>query len=166
MDYSLSLPMTKEDNINYQGVVEVTNQTGDNKLYEDTYKIAKYFKRELNYDRVPFELSGISSKPYSTLLFTQIDYDLKAAEEDNHYTIYGACYFNKVNLFKEQHEETWVLRWVWIHPFFRNRGDFRKLWGVMEEKYGDFYIDKPVSCNMQKFLDRVESEHLIFDVPI
>lgn len=81
--------------------------------------------------------------------------------------IYGAALFQKVKLCVD-HGEKYVLRWIWIHLSHRNRGKLPGLWKDLEEKFGDFYIDRPVSEDMKKFLKKREDdeyEHHQLKVP-
>jgi len=164
LDYSINTPYTTNKHIDIDGIIEVTNQTEDEKLIENAYTLAHYFMREFDYGSTPFPCKGITKIDDTALLFTENDIDKTAADTKECSAIYGECFFNKVNIFPE-HGERWVLKWVWLHPFFRNRGRFSKLWPILEKKFGDFYIDKPISADMRKFLDRVESKHLEFNLP-
>jgi len=164
LDYSINAPYTTSEHTNIDGIIEVTNQTEDDKLIKNVHTIATFFKRELQYDSVPFPYDGMLGKPYMALLFTENDMDKSAIGIEESYIIYGACLFQKSNAIRDQGEK-WVLRWVWLHPFFRNRGYFSKLWTLLEEKFGDFFIDEPVSADMKKFLKGKGSNHFVFDVP-
>ena len=80
--------------------------------------------------------------------------------------VYGAVLFTKANIFAE-HGERYVLKWVWLHPFFRNKGKLYELWSEFQNKFGDFYVSTPLSSDMEAFLERVrteEYEHIAFDV--
>ena len=120
------------------------------------YKIAKYFKEELNYDRVPFPILGTISKEYKALLFTEEALDIYK-KEPMPYRIYGACVFTLMT-FKEGNNY-WVLEWIWLHPFFRNRGNLKKNWKILEEEFGNFLIRKPISNDMNSFLENVSSKY-------
>jgi hypothetical protein len=71
------------------------------------------------------------------------------------YRIYGACYFKKIEF--TETEDCWALEWIWFHPFFRNRGNLKKYWNDLEEKFGGFIIKGPVSNDMVDFLEHINS---------
>lgn len=46
-----------------------------------------------------------------------------------------------------------AITWIWIHPFYRNRGVLKGLWTDIIKNYGPFIlIESPVSRNMHGFL--------------
>ncbi|PHO11684.1 hypothetical protein CPG38_11700 [Malaciobacter marinus] len=132
-------------------IIEVDKQS-EKKLFEEVYKLAKYFKEELNYDSVPFCPYGDLREEYKALLFI---------EEPMPYRIYGACSFG-IQKFTEE-PNRWVLKWIWLHPFFRNRGNLKKNWNKLEEKFGNFLIESPISNDMNSFLENINSkyEHIV-----
>lgn len=128
----------------------------NDELYDETYRLAKYFKEELNYDRIPFDIMGILDKPYSGLLFTEEALDIYR-KDPMPYRIYGACLFSKLPI--KGDEIYWKLEWIWLHPFFRHRGKLKEHWSELEEQFGDFFIGKPVSNDMQEFLKNIKSSY-------
>lgn len=139
-------------------LISVTKSTNSH-LYEEVYKIAKYFKEELNYDFVPFDIMGIVSSPYEVLLFTEEALDkVQSVNNATPYRIYGACLFTSLTIGGEKY---WVLEWIWFHPFFRHRGKLREYWDILEEKFGNFFIREPISSDMENFLGKMKSEHKI-----
>lgn len=145
MDLSLIQEIRAPNNL-----IEVSLSSNNN-LYDEVYKIAKYFKEESNYDRVPFDSMGMLPTPYKVFLFTEIDIDEVAAGNKKTQRIYGACLFSKKSLSKS--ENIWVLEWIWLHPFFRHRGFLKEKWTFFQETFGDFCIGRPVSPNMEAFLE-------------
>lgn len=140
-------------------IIEVDKQS-EKELFEEVYKLAKYFKEELNYDFVPFCPYGDLREEYKALLFTEEAPD-KFIEEPMPYRIYGACSF-AIQKFTEE-PDRWVLKWIWLHPFFRNRGNLKKNWNKLEEKFGNFLIESPISNDMKSFLENLNSkyEHIV-----
>ena len=129
-------------------------------MHKEVFKIAEYFTEELNYDRVPYSPLGMLSEEYKVLLFTKEALD-KYRAEPMPYRIYGACFFIKMKFTDD--DDYWALEWIWFHPFFRNRGNLKKYWTDLEESFGDFYIKKPISNDMNAFLEHVNSKfkHII-----
>ena len=159
--YEINLSVS-EKYISNKNLIEVDRKS-DVHLYEEVYKIAKYFKEELNYDFVPFCSLGYIDDPklkYKALLFTEEAPD-KHEKEPTPHRIYGACLFT-VQEFTED-KDYWVLRWIWIHPFFRHRGKFKKIWNKLEEEFDDFFISSPISNDMNAFLKHIDSKHEIVD---
>ena len=148
MDLSVSTKYTSNT------IIEVDKQS-KKELFEEVYKLAKYFKEELNYDSVPFCPYGDLREEYKALLFTEEAYDEFA--EPMPYRIYGACSFGIQKFTKAPN--CWVLKWIWLHPFFRNRGNLKKNWHKLEEKFGDFLIESPISSDMNSFLKNINSKY-------
>ena len=51
-------------------IIEVDKQS-EKKIFEEVYKLAEYFKEELNYDSVPFCPYGDLREEYKVVLFTE-----------------------------------------------------------------------------------------------
>ena len=155
-NYKIDLSVSREY-ASSNNLITIDHQSNTG-LFEEVYKIAKYFKEELNYDSVPFSKQGMISKPYKALLFTERALD-KYKQGPMPYRIYGACVFTLMK-FKED-DDYWVLEWIWFHPFFRNRGNLKKNWKDLENEFGDFLIQKPISNDMNSFLKKIDSNHII-----
>ena len=50
------------------------------------------------------------------------------------------------------HDHTWILNWIWLHPYFRRKGILQKHWNFFHEKFGDFHFEYPYSNAMKNFL--------------
>jgi len=146
MDLSISEKFTS-----YNNIMQIDKQSDIN-LHKEVYKIAEYFKEELNYDSVPFSPIGQLSKEYKVLLFTEEALD-KYKTDPMPYRIYGSCLFSKMKFTKD--DDTWALEWIWFHPFFRNRGKLKKNWTELEKDFGNFVIKTPVSNDMKAFLENI-----------
>jgi len=133
------------------------NKQSDSELHEEVFKIAKYFKEELDYDSIPYSQLGFIPKEDKVLLFTEEALDVYKTKPMPH-RIYGACYFKRMKFSKG--EDYWALEWIWLHPFFRNRGNLKKHWTNLEEKFGAFLIKEPVSHDMTAFLEHIKSKYL------
>lgn len=150
----MDLPVS-EKYFSYNNIIWVDKQSEIN-LCKKVYELARYFKEELNYDSVPFCPLGQLSEDYKALLFTEQAYD-KYEKEPMPYRIYGACLFT-VKQFTIDNDR-WVLKWIWFHPFFRNRGNLKNNWNKLEEEFGDFLIEKSVSNDMNSFLQNIDSKY-------
>ena len=53
---------------------------------------------------------------------------------------------------------TWVLKFVWLHPFWRHQGLCRRAWPSFLERYGQFVIEPPISNQLQRLIDEMKSE--------
>ena len=47
------------------------------------------------------------------------------------------------------------LDFCWLHPFWRNKGLLRDSWPQFIERFGNFYLSRPISKSMQGFLNSV-----------
>jgi len=156
--YKIDLPVSEKYH-SYNNTISI-DKNSENHLCKEVYKFAKYFKEELNYDRVPFSPSCMLQDEYKALLFTERAYDL-FKKDPMPYRLYGVCLFTKI---KFTDAEYWVLEWIWLHPFFRNRGNLKKNWKKLEEDFGNFLIREPISNDMDNFLKNTNSKytHTIF----
>ena len=113
--------------------------------------ISKHFRREMNYSTVQFSAkekeNDLDFTPYEAYLFHKERYNLIHQYKPNEVVCLGGCCFYKNN-------ETWDLHWVWIHPYFRNRGILSELWPKFIQKYGNFGIEEPISLQMQKIINK------------
>ena len=159
-DYKIELSVSEKYSSD-NNIIYVNKQSNAN-LHEEVYKLAKYFKEELNYDTVPFSQLGILPKTYNVSLFTEQAFD-KYIKEPMPYRIYGACLFTKMNF--TNGKDYWVLEWIWIHPFFRNRGNLKKNWNILEEQFENFLIQEPVSPDMSNFLKKIDSKYAHTKIP-
>jgi len=150
LDYKMDLPVSEKYRV-FNNLLEVNDE-----LYDETYKFAKYFKEELNYDRVPFDTMGILDKPYKAFLFTEEALDVYR-KDPMPYRIYGSCLFSKLPI--KGDDIYWKLEWIWLHPFFRHRGKLKIYWHTLEAQFGDFFIGHPVSNDMKAFIKYAKSNN-------
>lgn len=108
-------------------------------------RYATYFRREFRYDFVQYNATE--------------QYVLKQTRpfliEDNVYSsgrYIGAGRFEWMNWKDAPHG--WCLMWIWIHPYYRNRGVLSGLWPTFEAWCPNFYIDTPISPPMDGFLKK------------
>ncbi len=152
----MDLSVSEKYKSNYP--IKVDNQSTE-EMHKEVYKIAKYFKEELNYDIVPYCPYGDLREKYNALLFTEKAYDI-FENEPIPYLIFGACNFT-IQKFTES-DDYWKLEWIWFHPFFRNRGNLKANWNYLEKEFGNFLIGTPISNDMKMFLKNIDSiyEHI------
>ncbi len=117
---------------------------------------AKHFRREFAYDFVPFEAAETPTTlgyiPYEAYLFHEVARDLLAPDYPVKHRCFGACVFRRVEC--ENAPACWSLQWVWLHPYFRNRGYLSEIWPEFIQKYGSFNVELPLSAAMEKFLEK------------
>ena len=153
-DYKIDLSISEKFH-SINNILEIDKQS-DIELHEEVYKIAKYFKEELNYDSIPYSKYGILSKEFKVVLFTEEALD-GYKKDTMPYRIYGGCLFSKMKFTED--DDYWALEWIWIHPFFRNRGNLKKNWSQLEKSFGNFIIKIPISNDMKSFLEYIESKY-------
>lgn len=111
-------------------------------MQKEVYRRAVQFKREFRYDFVQW--AGDDTNPVKTGWHGH----LFPAGTDG--TIAGACAF--ANEHPGPGAEEWTLAWVWIAPKYRAKGLLTKHWPGLVERYGDFFIEPPLSEAMQEFV--------------
>lgn len=151
-DYSITLPVSDEFSSN-SGMLIVEEVSG--KIFRDKLEVfARYFKKEFGFDFVQYEASEhlLSNNKYEGFLFTELAWDHLEEDKPTPYRLYGGGCM-RWRKFHDK-EASWVLDWVWLHPFFRHRGEFQKHWNYLKTQYGDFAIEPPISADMQKFLEK------------
>lgn len=114
----------------------------DIRLRKEVERLAYYFKRELHFDFLQYEATDNTS--HTAYLF---------ANEMRHIprVWVGACCF-RTRTFKDLEKPYEALQWIWIHPYYRNRGILLKSWSTLRKNHGDFFAEPPVSPAMRAFL--------------
>lgn len=108
----------------------------------EMYQRARAFKREEGYDFVQWHSSESETDPHvhGFLLC------------DDHDTILGAIAFRWRE--PENDPPFWGLQWVWVCPTARKSGVLSRRWAAFRERFGDFYVEGPVSKGMRAFLTK------------
>lgn len=65
-------------------------------------------------------------------------------------TIAGGCAFMQRN--PEAQPADWALQWIWIAPKYRRAGLLKARWASLIDRYGDFFIEPPLSAAMEAFV--------------
>lgn len=130
----------------------VTNLSSDWK-HKEMSRRAWSFKREKKYDFVQWGESGSRDTDPNARGFLFADDDRR---------IVGAAAFRLRDT--ENQESFWGLQWVWIAPKYRRSGILDQRWPKFREKFGDFWVESPVSESMQRFLKK-RGESFLMDYP-
>ncbi len=148
--YTISLPVF-DNCLSNTGVYMLTSsseQTEKNALEQ----FAHYFKNEMHFDNIQYEANNHDSNCIG-FLFTENAMDIVT---DEHTTMpsrcIGGCSFVKI-------DKDWVLCWVWLHPYFRKKGILSCHWKNFFSRFGDFYIEAPISASMKCFLAKQSGSH-------
>lgn len=131
----------------YKSIIYIDN--GSKKSVKDALAIlARYFKREMCYDRLQFDESMYSRIDFTGFMLMERAMDL--VENMDHYPnrVLGGGVFRQID--SSSHE----LDWVWIHPFARNRRKLLNHWSEFRSKFGDFSVAEPLSAHMASFIKK------------
>ena len=113
-------------------------------------KLGTYFRREFNYDFIPY-LAIAPYKENVVFLWLGEDYDKYGRKA----VAYGAIEFEPCDypdLMKKGCQ--WQLAWVWFHPYMRNKGHLSAAWDYFQDRFGTFWVTRPLSSSMKKFLGK------------
>jgi hypothetical protein len=111
--------------------------------HREIFHRAQAFRREFGYDFPQWESpTGDNDTNVHGFLFT-----------NDSGAIVGACAFRQRTT--DTGQSFWGLQWVWICPKARRTGVLIGRWSMFRKRFGDFFIEAPVSETMQKFLAKV-----------
>lgn len=111
-------------------------------MQKEVYRRAIKFKREFRYDFVQWagdDVRAVKAGWHGHLFPTGADG-----------TIAGACAFS--NEHPGPGGVEWTLAWVWIAPKYRRQGLLAAHWPGFLERYGNFFIEPPLSGAMHGFV--------------
>lgn len=136
-------------------VLELPEGYGKSILYVDTFSdiawkqalaaMAVCFKKEFRYDYLQYDEFD-QDLTCTGVLILEPARDL--VETEHHFpswVIAGGC-------FRRDESGRYFLDWIWFHPYARNRGNLKKRWRALREKFGDFYLTEPLSPHMELFM--------------
>lgn len=130
-------------NFEKHGMLLVRN-VDDIRLRKIVYKFALFFRREFSYDFVQYsEIKEEDATICRAFIFQDYAYSGMGV---------GACCFRKR---RYADYDGWCLQWIWLHPFFRDRGLFTKALPLFKKMFGDFYIEPPFSKTMDHIVNKV-----------
>ncbi|TVK98906.1 hypothetical protein AYI84_19430 [Shewanella algae] len=115
-------------------------------------QFARYFKNEMRFDFIQYEARS-HPKECVGVLFTENAMDVCT---EDHLEMPTRCIGG--GLFHKDGSR-WVLMWIWIHPFFRNRGALSSRWRELCSLFGDFAIEGPLSHSMKAFVCKQSGTH-------
>ena len=113
----------------------VVGPTSPLSLRRALQQIAHYFKRELQYDFLQYEIAW--EGPFTAFLWGEPDY----LDGSDRIPIIGACLFQPIT-FKDIGPMP-VLSWIWIHPYRRRSGLLTAAWPYFEARFKRFVVDQP-----------------------
>jgi hypothetical protein len=114
-------------------------------LRREVERFARYMRREFNYDLPLFDADEQTT--YCAHLFGDMQ----------HKVWVGACCF-RMQYFGDLGVHWARMEWVWMHPYFRDRGILQSHWRTLRSKHHDFAVSGPVSKAMKSFLMKNNSD--------
>ena len=147
-------------------IIQVTAHP-NRQAHKDVLEVyAHYFRREFRYDFVQFSASEESIKyNYTTQKYERNDFVgwLFTCSENSYRdsigmvkTVGGCCF-----RYREYSNAPpgWALCWIWLHPYYRQRGILSKNWKLFQQEFGqNFDVEPPFSKAMASFLSKVGYE--------
>ena len=108
--------------------------------------IGKYFQREFRFDFRPYRTSWHDP---TNVVFVWIgeDFDWSGNKKA---VVFGACEFDTDKASSNGDDR--YLAWIWLHPYYRQRGLLAGAWPYFKGRFGDFGIERPLSSGMRAFL--------------
>ena len=147
MDYSIELPVSVEFQ-SYNETIFVDKNSIE--LHKEALeRMASYFKKEFHYDHLQYCKEEHDSDCIG-ILFVKKDFDLVEDMNHNPYRVIGGACFR-------QGAEKFVLDWIWLHPFARNRKILKNHWKNFETRFGGFEVRRPLSDHMNSFLKNINN---------
>jgi len=118
-------------------------------------KIGVFFTREMGFDSRPFTASEYSNRYYRGVSDRTTDANTRSflwydAHDGypGHWPTYGGCTFRlRGNL--------WMLGWIWIHPYQRQKGVLGRSWSFFRSMFGVFCPEPPVSDGLDRFMRKI-----------
>lgn len=117
-------------------------------------KLAKYF----SYETKDGGMFGFDARYYAHDFVAYLWVDRSYIVNESSPCV-GICFFEEevkiVNDKAVKVTDSWELRWLWFHPFYRGDGLLAKEWDTLKEELGDFGLQPPISKSMQGFLEKL-----------
>jgi hypothetical protein len=150
MNFDITAPI-----VEIRGYPTVVYLTHDDKegLKAHLSCIAGYFKKEMHYTHLQYAESMYEDSSVTGFVILQRAMDL--VRDEDHFpsrVIGGGTFFDKSGV--EKADSKYVLDWIWLHPFARNRKLLRDLWPSFKKRFGSFELTTPLSLPMQHFVER------------
>ncbi|MCO5101650.1 MAG: hypothetical protein M9885_12300 [Burkholderiaceae bacterium] len=109
--------------------------------------MARYFKNEFRYDWMQYCAEEHDDDCAGVLMCEKALDLVKDFEHHPNRVVGGAC-------FRKKDSGGYVLDWIWLHPFARNRKKLKRLWPIFKGRYGDFTFAEPLSAHMAYFVKK------------
>jgi hypothetical protein len=157
--YTIDLPIVKfpKDKLAHD-MVPLTRDSGI-KLQKAVEQLGRYFRREFQYDFMPFE-AGCMRGDFRGFLFPILNEFVGR----DHVRIGGVAMFEwqtKEDVQDPAYGERWWLMWAWFHPYQREKGHLTRAWRHFQSEFQDFHIQRPLSSAMRHFLEKTDPEKLL-----
>jgi hypothetical protein len=130
----------------YRDLMYIT-PTSPNNQRESLELMAGHFKREMRFDHLQYEACAHDDNCVGALI---CDPATDLVIDESHfpnYVVGGAC-------FRRASSGDYVLDWIWLHPFARNRRKLRRFWPRFKDQFGEFQLTGPLSPHMKSFLEK------------
>jgi hypothetical protein len=136
------------------GILKVTNKSPISHR-KAVLEIARYFKRELCYDFVQYDIN--EDDDCEAFLFLGYPYSETCPTM-------GACCFRQRKIKDGELDGIfWTLDWIWLHPYVRGNGILKEHWNKFNELYPGFLPMPPFSNAMKHFLLKyLDKENYIY----
>jgi hypothetical protein len=122
---------------------EVVDHGSPHWLHSEVYERAYWFKREMGYDYIQWELGPADQPPVEEAVGYVV------TTEDAPGRIVGACAFRQR---EDDNGLVWTLDWAWIAPAWRRSGVLARHWPQLVARFGDFPLEYPLSAEMEAFI--------------
>jgi hypothetical protein len=125
-----------------RGLVSVSTKSAPT-LRRAVWKVSTYAQRELELDFPVYGDSGrdTDEEARAYLWVRSVPHDA---------AVLGACCFRHIPF--EDVPDRMSMTWVWLHPYVRRQGLLRAAWPYLRQRFGDFYLDPPLSPAMRAFV--------------
>lgn len=132
--------------INDGGGPDIVKANSPRILRRMVWLMARQFRLEFRYDFVQYGHDGEDEDEKGVAFLwsstSRQDYDWRFA--------FGACCFRWREWDNAPHG--WALQWIWFHPSERRAGHLTSAWPNFRARFGDFFVEPPLSDGMKAFL--------------
>lgn len=111
---------------------------------------ARYFQREFRYDFVQYSADKHNDNKIVANIWTNVTHVFSNGKWKPRFAVYGACGFSWTEY--ADYPASWVLDWVWFHPYERGEGHLTRAWESFEREFPGFLVQTPLSKAMEQFL--------------
>jgi hypothetical protein len=160
--FTIELPVISVDESDiHLGMIPVTHKSGV-RLREVIHRFARYIQRENGYDFPPYTVyEPLSAKDKAYLLLGNSPHGFGKEQP------VGVVVFERKSILSDYDHsplaaDRWWLLWTWVHPYWRGEhapaeiGALQRAWPDLKQEFGDFWVQRPLSKAMKKFLEKQE----------